>query len=87
MPRTRQVPRRGSTSARREPYTAPEAVEVVRLASEEQESGNNPFEALLRQESVASVPVMENFALPSSAFQCADDVLTMHVSKEMFQSI
>ena len=74
MPRTCRVPRRASTSARREPYTAPEAVEVVRLASEEQESGNNPFEALLRQEPGASVPVIENFALLASAFRCADDV-------------
>ena len=74
-----------------------EEPEIIRLSSDEQESGNfpkNPFEALLRAASRSEKGFLEaertsemEFNLPDSAFRCADDTLTMHVTRDCIQKI
>ena len=74
---------------------SPETLERVLLASDDDMAGKNPFEALLGCERASSriipqppeinlMPVSE-FKIPDNALICADDELTMHVSRDNVQ--
>ena len=79
-----------------ETQTHAEPAEIVRLSSDEEPKGNvqNPFDVLFPRQGIEnekssqlSLTSHTNFDLPNTTFQRADDPLTMHVSKELWQKI